>query len=521
MKQLDTIYSELNIHLKSYNYPKIVYFFYKLYLIDGNPRHLVSIGDVYKDCNKYNYAIKYYKKININHKLNFLSNFLCLTTFPIVYKNQSEIDLVIKNFNFFLKKCEEILIKPNSNNISKEDFIIIINRSIFYLAYSNINIIHYQERYQQLLKKICDKFLPQYSIKKKNVSKIEKIAFCARDLDPKHTVIKLFKFLMDYFVEKNYEVFFYSYKKKNFYFENNKNVKFFYADNFQKIQLNIIENKIDILIYLDIGMSRYNTILSNYRIAKIQMSLMGHPVTSGSKEIDYFITSELMEPKTNQKNYTEKLIFFPGLGLNYFYNHIVNYNFTDNPPKNFVTCLQPPQKISPKTINFFKKIIDKYNNLNIVFLGSENKYINLSLKKILEAKINSKNFTILNPLDHENYCKLIYNSKIILDSVDWSGGNSSLEAFYFNKPIITFQGYNLRSNTTSAFLKVLNLEELICKNEDHFVEVFDKLYSNNDFYVKCVNKIKKNKSNFSNQVSNIFLDNLINKIKSEIAIGRS
>jgi len=48
MKQLDTIYSELNIHLKSYNYPKIVYFFYKLYLIDGNPRHLVSIGDVYK-----------------------------------------------------------------------------------------------------------------------------------------------------------------------------------------------------------------------------------------------------------------------------------------------------------------------------------------------------------------------------------------------------------------------------------------------------------------------------------------
>lgn len=104
MIQLDTIYSQLNIHLKNYNYPKIIYFFYKLYLIDRNPRHLISIGDVYKDCNKYNYAIKYYKKVNINHKLNFLSNFLCLTTFPIVYKNQSEIDLVVKNFNFFLKK---------------------------------------------------------------------------------------------------------------------------------------------------------------------------------------------------------------------------------------------------------------------------------------------------------------------------------------------------------------------------------------------------------------------------------
>ena len=43
------------------------------------------------------------------------------------------------------------------------------------------------------------------------------------------------------------------------------------------------------------------------KLAPIQMTSWGHPDTSGLPTIDYFLSSELMEPENAQENYTEKV----------------------------------------------------------------------------------------------------------------------------------------------------------------------------------------------------------------------
>ena len=72
----------------------------------------------------------------------------------------------------------------------------------------------------------------------------------------------------------------------------------------------ISKDNLDVLIYLDIGMSPRIQILASLRLAPIQCTTWGHPVTSGLKNIDYFFSSELMETKDSQKYYSEKLAYF-------------------------------------------------------------------------------------------------------------------------------------------------------------------------------------------------------------------
>ena len=83
--------------------------------------------------------------------------------------------------------------------------------------------------------------------------------------------------------------------------------------------------------------------------------------------------------------------------------------------------------------------------------------------------------------------------KIVIDTIGWSGGNTSLEALFLNKPIITLKGNTLRSNHTAAFLKEIDLEVLIAKNYSEFLQLANKLMENKEFFNFVVNKIIKNK----------------------------
>ena len=59
------------------------------------------------------------------------------------------------------------------------------------------------------------------------------------------------------------------------------------------------------------------TQLAALRLAPIQCVTWGHPVTSGLPTVDYFLSSELMEPKDGQDHYSERLIRLPGIGVCY------------------------------------------------------------------------------------------------------------------------------------------------------------------------------------------------------------
>src|SRR5262249_14340317 len=72
---------------------------------------------------------------------------------------------------------------------------------------------------------------------------------------------------------------------------------------------------LDILMLPDVGMTASSRILSQYRIAPVQFAAWGHPVSTRSPNVDFFLSSDLMDPDNAQDHYSERLVRLPNIAL--------------------------------------------------------------------------------------------------------------------------------------------------------------------------------------------------------------
>ena len=90
---------------------------------------------------------------------------------------------------------------------------------------------------------------------------------------------------------------------------NGKNKNIILSDlNFFERRKQIEEEKLDMLIFCDIGMAPDTFLLAFSRLAPVQCTTWGHSDTSGIDTIDYYLSSTYYENENSHVNYSEKLV---------------------------------------------------------------------------------------------------------------------------------------------------------------------------------------------------------------------
>ena len=434
------------------------------------------------------------------------AHFARLSYFPYIYKNNEE----IRKFRNFYEKNLDIFIDKfirNKKEITQEQSITITSRTnnflLPYQGYAN------DKELQIKYSKILEYFASFITIPEKiKINKRINIGFISGYLY-NHTVTNLFKAWITCLDKNkfNVSVFNFGNKEDDVSFEIKKYSNVYHSAFLVNEQIDkLISENLDIAIFLDIGMSATTQLLSVLKIANQQCVTWGHPITTGSDYIDYYLSSELMESNNAQDNYTEKLIKLNNIGILYDFSPLNNYkkisddNELDNNKKTSLLCLQNLRKIIPDTDNLFNKLISRNMNSNICFISDENIDINKLFQNRLQKnlKINKEklfeNFKFLPPAIRKDFIKYIHESTVILDTPYWSGGNTNLEAIFFDKPVVTFnKKFSLKGNHTYAFLKYIELDELIADNENEYIEIVNNLVNHLDFRNAIIKKIKKNK----------------------------
>ena len=83
----------------------------------------------------------------------------------------------------------------------------------------------------------------------------------------------------------------------------------------ERMHGDMLRDRLDLLFYPDIGMSIETALLAQLRIAGVQAVGYGNPVTTGSDCIDYFVGGEAIEDAESAREYSERLVLIPGLGV--------------------------------------------------------------------------------------------------------------------------------------------------------------------------------------------------------------
>jgi predicted O-linked N-acetylglucosamine transferase (SPINDLY family) len=264
----------------------------------------------------------------------------------------------------------------------------------------------------------------------------------------------------------------------------------------------IAKADLDIIIYPDIGMDALTQMLAALRLAPVQCQAWGHPVTSGLPAIDYFLSSELMEPEDAQAHYCERLVRLPGLSIRYpepdTIMAICPPGLTEGEGAFLFVCLQSLFKLLPLQDQLMARIAARAEGSRFIFISHPSPALTAHYQRRLEQAFHAAGvdprgrLCFLPQLKYGEFLGLTRAAGVILDSVGWSGGNTTLEALSFAKPIVTLPGEFMRGRHTAAILRHIGVTDTVATNPDEYVNLAVQLAGDPAWRDEIAAKVRRN-----------------------------
>ena len=100
---------------------------------------------------------------------------------------------------------------------------------------------------------------------------------------------------------------------------------------------------------------------------------------------------------------------------------------------------------------------------------------------------------ILHQLEQDMFIAAVGQSDVILDSIGWSGGKSTLDCLSHDIPFVTLAGPLMRGRHTAAILERMDIRETIAGSLDDYVEIAAGLARNPSHRAALSARIRENK----------------------------
>ncbi|MEP7083683.1 MAG: tetratricopeptide repeat protein [Betaproteobacteria bacterium] len=228
--------------------------------------------------------------------------------------------------------------------------------------------------------------------------------------------------------------------------------------------------QLDVLVYPQLGMDGLDATLSALRLAPVQCVAWGHPVTTGCEAIDYYFSCAGMEPPDSRRHYRETLLLLPGVGTRYKKPTVraatrAEFGLPDR--VSIYACPQSLFKIHPDNDSLFCDVLAEDPRGHLLFCAESDQPATTLFRKRLRAALDVRGIdldqrVLWQPMRRpEEFRSMLSVCDVMLDTLHWSGGNTSLDSLAAGVPIVTHPGRFLRGRQSAAMLRDLGLPELI------------------------------------------------------------
>jgi CRISPR-associated protein Csy1 len=245
----------------------------------------------------------------------------------------------------------------------------------------------------------------------------------------------------------------------------------------------------DVVVYPELGMDATTFALAALRLAPRQLAGWGHPVTSGLATIDAMLTADAMEPEGADTHYRERLVRLPGLGTRYARPaqaariDRTSLGLPSDAPLFFFP--QSLFKLHPDNDALVAEVLAATGARLIAFEGRHPRLTRAwraRLDPALDARGVARDRVIVRPqVAHDDYLALCAACDAMLDSVRWSGGNTSLDAIACALPVVTLPGAFMRSRQSAAMLAQVGVPELCARDAADYVAIATRLASDREW----------------------------------------
>jgi CRISPR-associated protein Csy1 len=237
---------------------------------------------------------------------------------------------------------------------------------------------------------------------------------------------------------------------------------------------------LDVLVYPQLGMDGLDGTLGQLRLAPVQCVAWGHPETTGSALIDCFLSCAEMEPADPAGHYAERLRCLPGLGTRYALPDSKAMTRTDLGLPGSGRLNAGPHslfKIHPDNDRMFADVLLSDPAGTLVFCADGGQPVTAQFRARLDRtlaqhEVDVERRVVFQPLrTPAEFRALLSVCDVMLDTLHWSGGNTSLDALAAGLPIVSCPGPMMRGRQSAAMLRAIGLPDLVATDPAHAVRI--------------------------------------------------
>ncbi|WP_414754767.1 glycosyltransferase [Anabaena sp. CCY 9910] len=257
-------------------------------------------------------------------------------------------------------------------------------------------------------------------------------------------------------------------------------------------------------------------LLAIHRLARIQVTSGGSVVTTGIRNMDYYISGTLTDPSpTAQEHYQEKLIKLEGTA------HCFSYGTEEGKSRtpvernslgiaeDAVVFISGANyfKMIPELLESWAKIIARVPNSVLLLLPfgpnwsknyQKTEFINHLNSIFSKHGLATEHLIVLDPQpvpDREDMKEYYKIADVYLDSYPFAGTTSLIEPLQVNLPVIARQGNCFRSAMGAAIIQTLNIPDLVADSEESYIGLAVALGNNSSLRQQKSSQIKERMQN--------------------------
>lgn len=295
----------------------------------------------------------------------------------------------------------------------------------------------------------------------------------------------------------------------------------------------IVAQRLNVLIYPEIGMDPVTLKLASMRLAPVQVVAWGHPETSGLPTLDYYLSAEDFEPEKAQDNYAERLVPLPHLGccyealpVNDTTIALDDLGIDERLP--ILLCPGVPFKYLPQHDWVLVEIARRLQHCQLVFFNHKRENLSEKLAQRLEAAFESGGLffhaygVFLPWLKRDAFYALMRKASVYLDTIGFSGFNTAMQAIECGLPIVTKDGRFMRGRLASGILKRMDMPEFVAKSEQDYVDLAVRLASDSSYWSQTRRAIETKRAVlFDDMVPIRALEQFLMRVSGRLADARS
>ncbi|HSN20216.1 MAG TPA: tetratricopeptide repeat protein, partial [Usitatibacter sp.] len=249
----------------------------------------------------------------------------------------------------------------------------------------------------------------------------------------------------------------------------------------EEVAARLAADALDVIVHPEVGMTPMSYLLAALRLAPLQCAGWGHPVTTGSDAIDLYITCGAMEPPDGASHYVERLVALPGPGVDYpMPGSGIGASRAElglPPSGRLYACPQSLFKIHPEMDDLFAAILEADAGAALLFFQAPARAVTGQFAARLQRALAARGvpargqLKFLPRMSGAAFRRVLALCDVVLDTLRWSGGNTSLDAFAAGAPVVTLPGRFMRGRQTAAMLRMMDLETLVAATPAEYLRI--------------------------------------------------